>query len=35
VVETAVGWLDARLQTQLDTLEAALRAKGFGVGAKD
>jgi flagellar assembly protein FliH len=35
VVETAVGWLDARLQTQLDALEAALRAKGIGVGAKD
>ncbi|MBN2575821.1 MAG: hypothetical protein JXP73_14740 [Deltaproteobacteria bacterium] len=30
VVETAVGRLDARLQTQLDALEGALRAAGIG-----
>jgi flagellar assembly protein FliH len=30
VVETPVGRLDARLQTQLDALERALRGTGFG-----
>jgi flagellar biosynthesis/type III secretory pathway protein FliH len=30
VVETAVGRLDARLQTQLDVLERALRGAGVG-----
>lgn len=30
VVETAVGRLDARLQTQLDALEGALRVAGIG-----
>jgi flagellar biosynthesis/type III secretory pathway protein FliH len=30
VVETAVGRLDARLQTQLDALERALRGTGLG-----
>jgi flagellar assembly protein FliH len=30
VVETAVGRLDARLQTQLDALERALRGAGSG-----
>jgi flagellar biosynthesis/type III secretory pathway protein FliH len=30
VVETAVGRLDARLQTQLDALEHALRGAGIG-----
>jgi flagellar biosynthesis/type III secretory pathway protein FliH len=30
VVETAVGRLDARLQTQLDALERALRGTGVG-----
>jgi type III secretion protein L len=30
VVETAVGRLDARLQTQLDALERALRRAGIG-----
>jgi flagellar biosynthesis/type III secretory pathway protein FliH len=32
VVVTAVGSLDARLQTQLDALERALRGSGFGRG---
>jgi type III secretion protein L len=35
VVETAVGRLDARLQTQLDALERALRGAGFGRAGKD
>ena len=30
IVETAVGRLDARLQTQLDALERALRGAGLG-----
>ena len=33
VVETPVGRLDARLQTQLDALERALRGTGLGSGA--